>query len=262
VASLAWQVHEGGGPVIATAVHHGHDLRPEVAARIALDERQRLCEEDPYAGAWAAVGDTSVVVHRSRFEVDLNRPRDQAVYLHPEQSWGLDVWRLRPPPELVARSLDEYDAFYGMVEALLARAERAFGRFVVFDLHTYNHRRDGPDRPADPAGNPDINIGTGSMPRERWAPLVDRFIADLREHDLLGRHLDVRENVRFRGGYFPRWVHETFPQTGCALAIEVKKIFMDEHTGELDRTRWRAIGQTLKAAVPGVREELKELVRR
>ena len=42
---------------------------------------------------------------------------------------------------------------------------------VVFDLHTYNHRRNGPDGPpADPAGNPQVNIGTGTMNRDRWAP--------------------------------------------------------------------------------------------
>jgi hypothetical protein len=51
-------------------------------------------------------------------------------------------------------------------------------------------------------------------------------------------------------------VHETFPETGCALAIEVKKTFMDEYTGELDETAWAAIEDALKSTVPGVLEEL------
>jgi N-formylglutamate deformylase len=256
VDTPAWQLQEGSGPVVATAVHHGHDLRPEVASLIALDEAQRLREEDPYTGGWTDVADTSVVVHRSRFEVDVNRPRDLAVYLKPEQAWGLRVWRSRPPEDVVTGSLAIYDAFYAQLTDVLSRAERTFGRFVVFDLHSYNHRREGPDVPADPAGNPEINVGTGTMPRERWGLLVDRFIAGLRQQEVLGQHLDVRENIRFRGGYSPRWVHETFPETGCALAIEVKKTFMDEYTGELDHARWAAIGQALKATVPGVREEL------
>ena len=30
-----------------------------------------------------------------------------------------------------------------------------YGRFLVFDLHTYNHRRDGPEgHRADPRGTP------------------------------------------------------------------------------------------------------------
>jgi N-formylglutamate deformylase len=157
---------------------------------------------------------------------------------------------------------DPGGAFAGAVRRLFrqmrevcARVERILGSFAVFDLHTYNHYRKGPASPADQAGSPD-NLGTGTMPRERWAQLVQRFMAELAEQDVQGAHLDVRENVRFRGGLFPRWVHETFPHTGCALAIEVKKTFMDVYTGELNQARWAAIGQALNATVPGVREEL------
>ena len=251
-----WQRGEGDGPVLATAVHHGHDLRPEVQALIALDDAERLHEEDPYTGGWTEVADSGVVLTRSRFEVDMNRSRGLAVYLEPEHAWGLRVWRTSPPQDVVDRSLALYDAFYQEMHEVFSRAERTYGAFVVFDLHTYNHRREGVDRPADQAGNPDVNVGTGTMPRQRWARLVDRFMTDLAGQQVAGERLDVRENVRFRGGYFPRWVHETFPDTGCALAVEVKKTFMDEHTGQLDHARWAAIGRALEATVPGVHEEL------
>jgi hypothetical protein len=47
---------------------------------------------------------------------------------------------------------------------------------VVFDLHTYNHRREGPDTPpAEEVGNPEVNLGTGTMDRRKWAPIIDRF---------------------------------------------------------------------------------------
>jgi hypothetical protein len=47
-----------------------------------------------------------------------------------------------------------------------------------------------------------------------------------------GRPLDVRENVAFAGkGEQTRFIHEHFPKTGCAIAVEFKKIFMDEWTG-------------------------------
>lgn len=52
------------------------------------------------------------------------------------------------------------------------------------------------------------------MDRNRWGRLVDRFISDLRAFDFLGRHLDVRENVKFVGRQFPKWVHTRFPATG------------------------------------------------
>ncbi len=255
-----WQLRRGESPLVATAIHHGHTLRPEVAALIALDEADRLREEDPFTGSWAVLADTHLVVQQSRFEIDLNRPRPKAIYLEPEDAWGLPVWRQRPPPELVERSLARYDAFYREVASLLADIEARFGRFVLFDLHTYNHRRQGPTAPpADPAQNPEVNVGTGTMDRRHWGPLVERFIADLRAFDFLGRHLDVRENVKFQGGQLPRWIHHTFPHSGCALAIEFKKFFMDEWTGQPDPVQLETIRYALQATVPGVLAELSRL---
>ena len=62
------------------------------------------------------------------------------------------------------------------------------------------------------------------MDRQRWGALADRFMKDLRSFDFGGRHLDVRENVRFRGAELCRFVHTNFPKTGCGLAIEFKKL--------------------------------------
>jgi N-formylglutamate amidohydrolase len=254
----AWTIHRSPGPLIATAIHGGHMLRPEVAALMALSDDQRLHEEDPYTGPWACIGDSSVVVHRSRFEVDLNRPREEAVYLDPDDAWGLQVWTQPPPERLVEESRALHDQFYAALHDLLSRVQRAWGRFVVVDLHSYNHRRQGSgEPPADQADNPDVNVGTGSVDRDRWRPLVDRFIRDLARHEARGRRLDVRENVRFRGAHLVQWVNATFPDTGCALAIEVKKLFMDEHTGRLDEQAWTQIHRGLEAAAAGTRHEVR-----
>src|SRR5690606_28504964 len=86
-----FRVEYGDGPVIATAIHDGHALRPDVAARMRLSDAERLQEEDPFTGSWTAIGDTRVTAVRSRFEVDLNRPRDQAVYRTAAEAWGNDV---------------------------------------------------------------------------------------------------------------------------------------------------------------------------
>ena len=255
-----WRETLGEGPLVAMAVHDGHAVRDEVATLLALDEQARLREEDPFTGLWTTVAPTRVIGLRSRFEVDLNRSRDEAVYRKPEDAWGLHVWRQDPPSELVARSLAEYDCFYEAMHGVLSEVAQRHGRFFVFDLHSYNHRRGGPDAPpADEVENPQVNIGTGTMDRSRWASLVDRFIGDLGAFDFPGGRLDVRENVKFKGRGFPRWVHQSFPDTGCALAIEFKKFFMDEWTGRPDRAQVDAIGEALRATVPGVLEELERL---
>jgi N-formylglutamate deformylase len=253
------EIAEGQEPLAATAIHNGHDLRDEVAAIIGLSSSERRREEDPHTGIWTTVVTTQLVANRSRFEVDLNRPRDRAVYRSPEDAWGLEIWKSQPSADLLERSLVEYDAFYSEAHRIFTEMERRFGRFVVLDLHSYNHRRRGPDEsPDDPAANPEINIGTGTMDRNRWAQLVDRFIGDLTAFEFLGRHLDVRENVKFRGGRFSAWIHENFPNSGCCLAVEVKKFFMDEWTGKIAGEEFEAVSRALEATLPGLLESLEK----
>lgn len=248
---------DGISQIIATAIHHGHELRDEVRSLMALDERDRLREEDPFTGIWTAVAETRFIGLRSRFEVDLNRPREKAVYLKPEDCWGLNVWKQEPSAELIARSLAQYDGFYEQMRRVCREAEKRFGRFVIFDLHSYNHRRDGADaQPACAEENPEVNVGTGTMNRDLWEPVIERFMNDLRSFDFLGRRLDVRENVRFKGGNLAAWTHKTFPETGCALALEFKKFWMDEWTGQPDHAQVAAIGAALASTVAGVLEEL------
>ncbi len=242
-----------GGPVIATAIHDGHAVRPEIASLLALDEATRLCEEDPHTGRLAAVAPTHLIALRSRFEVDLNRPREEAVYRVAADSWGLEVWREACSDDLVAGSLAVYDAFYAVLERTLRSRER----FVVLDCHSYNHRRQGPDAPPEsPEENPEINIGTGTLDREKWGSLVDRFCADLLAREVCGHRLDVGENVRFEGGEMSAWINRTFPDSGCAIAVEFKKTFMDEWTGRLDVDHLDQLCRALAATLPGLRESL------
>lgn len=261
MADRIWRIQGGVGPLVATAVHDGHQVRDEVLALMEISDSARLREEDPHTAEWTRVAPTRLVGTQSRFEVDLNRPRDGAVYRTPADAWNLKVWKDTIPDQVVERSLEEYDGFYNALGRIYRELADLHGRFVVFDLHSYNHRRDGPTGPvADPALNPQINVGTGTMiDRDRWAPVIERFISDLSGFSFPSGPLDVRENVRFRGGNCGRWAHETFPEAACVLSIEVKKFFMDEWTGELDSDLHAAVEEALAATVDGVLEELEKL---
>ncbi len=156
--------------------------------------------------------------------------------------------------------LREYDDFYADVERLFHEMLEDYPRLVVYDLHTYNHRRQGPNGPvADPIANPEVNIGTGTMDRDYWASVVDCFVEELRGYDFHGRRLDVRENVKFQGGNFSQWIHTTFPERVCAIAIEVRKFFMDEWEGMPDPDEVECIYNALKSTLPEVQAALEAM---
>ena len=242
-------------PVLAVALHAGHDVRPDIEAKMRLDDDARLREEDPFTDQLAEAVTSRVVVFRSRFEVDLNRPREDAVYQAPEACWGLEVWADEPPNELVERSLAIHDAFYAdLGRRLDDLASR--GPFVVFDVHSYNHRRESQDAPPSPqAGHPDLNVGTRWV-ESRWSPVLDVLEAEFRRVEIAGQRLDVRENVVFRGGYLPRWISERYAGTGCGIALEFKKTFMDEWTGAVDADHLQTLAHTLNTAQSRVRQAL------
>ena len=145
-----------------------------------------------------------------------------------------------------------HDHYYGDLRTFLRQLEEQFGCFVVLDVHSYNHRRDGPDAPAASADlMPQVNIGTFSMDRRRWAHVVDPFMERLRAFEFRGRPMDVRENVAFQGrGEQTRFIHHEFPATGCAIAVEFKKFFMDEWTGEADPEALDAIRAMVRSTLP------------
>ncbi|MBJ3786838.1 N-formylglutamate amidohydrolase [Devosia sediminis] len=256
--SALWSFERGRSPLVGTAIHDGHHVWPDLMEAMALDEAGRLREEDPFTAEMIADIANRVVVHRSRFEVDLNRPSEGAVYLTPEQAWGLQVWRSAPEGERLQALLAQHAAYYAMLKAFLESIVAEHHRFVLLDMHSYNHRRDGADAaPTDPDKAPVINIGTFSMDRARWAHVLDPFMDALREQTVMGHKLDVRENIAFEGrGEQTRFVHEHFPETGCAIAVEFKKVFMDEWTGEPDRMVIAELRAAIAASLPVLVEAL------
>ena len=253
-----WTEDLGEGPLVSIALHDGHRVREDVRQYLTVSGDDRLREEDPFTAQWTRMAPSRVVGTRSRFEVDLNRPPDRAIYRAPDDAWGLGVWRPATPDEVFATSLGLYNEFYTRIEELLAEKLEQFPKVVVFDLHTYNHRRPGPHRRAAPAeDNPQVDVGTFVDERAANADVVDTFISQLQGFDFPGGALDVRENVRFPIGPFAEWAHRRFPGKVCALSVEVKKFFMDEWTGVADSTLLESLGMALEVAADGVGRVLR-----
>jgi len=253
------EINTGESPIVAAAIHNGHMIRPELLPYLNLHESERLREEDPYTTQWLEISDNTIKVHNSRFEVDVNRPRDKAVYARPEDSWGLHVWKEEVPDEIMEKSLSIYDNFYRQIADHLDQLLLKHEWLIIYDFHSYNFRREGVDRYASPEENPEINIGTRNMERQLWGPVVDTLIDCFRTYNFEGRHLDVRENVKFKGGYFSQWIYENYGERVCPLAIEVKKFFMNEWTGEANEEQLKHLKELFISSMLPVRRAAESL---
>jgi N-formylglutamate amidohydrolase len=241
-------------PIIATAIHNGHLIRKDLRENLLISADDRRREEDPYTNSIIRSFANRIVVNTSRFEVDLNRRREAAIYQNPEDCWGLEVWKEPLTDEQVADSLAEYDHFYRRVDRIVAELIETFGFAIILDVHSYNHHRMGSDQPYDCIEeNPQVILGTNNMP-EYYLPIVEKINNQFSEKSFLGEPLDCRVNVKFPGGNFPRHLHRKFPNKVFALAIEFKKTFIDEWSGELFRDRLEELIGSLHSIISCLQE--------
>lgn len=248
------------GPVVASGIHNGHSIRENLHGRFKLFDRERLREEDPYTGEMARGFGNYIIVNRSRFEVDLNRSPEKAVYRKPEDAWGLHIWKDPITDGEVEESMKLYHQFYEQTAEKLQEIIDAHGFVIVFDFHSYNHRREGPDKPAaKQEDNPDIDILTTNIALDKWQPVLNRLIKVLQDYPYPDGPLDVREEVRFEGkkSHFMQWLLERFGGKAFVPSIEFKKIFMDEWTGELYQDKLDHLKKAMLQTVPALLQEVK-----
>lgn len=226
------KIKKGNSLIVTAAIHNGHSMRPELLPYCLLAEPERLREEDPFTGEWAKISNNQIHVLLSRFEVDINRPREKAVYINPEDAWGLNVWSDSLPSFILERSLERYDEIYAQLTVYFDQLLDMHKRIIVYDLHSYNHRREGYDKYAPVEENPEVNIGTANINKTVWAPVTDTLLQCMANYNFEGRHLSVGENIKFKGGYFGQWLHARYADLVCPIAIEFKKFFMNEWTGD------------------------------
>ena len=248
-----YRIIKGNNPVIAAAIHSGHLVRDDIRDKFYIAEDERYREEDPFTDKFIEFAPTQIIVNSSRFEFDLNRPEDKAVYLTPEDAWGLKIWKEIPSQKVIESSFYHYKKFYEDIKFMINEYIKKFKKVFIYDVHSYNHRRGGPEASFDdPLKNPDINIGTGNIDNNYWRELIKDFMNDLKKFDFEGYKPDIGENIKFRGGYFSRWIYENFGNDVCVLSIEIKKNFMNEWTGEVYEDKVTLIKNALSSTMPKV----------
>jgi N-formylglutamate amidohydrolase len=246
-------------PVLALAIHNGHEMHPELLANCGISEADRLREEDPFTDVFTNAFANKIIVYTSRFTVDLNRNPDKAVYQTPEDCWGLPA-RINPiSEELLAELKQSYNEWYSLLTYTVKRLLKKHPFLLILDLHSFNHRRKGADAEPDPQlENPDIILGRNNMPLSYY-PFVECLRSQLDKKEIDSHTLDCRIDVKFTGGYVSRWLHHSFPNQVLCPAVEFKKIFMDEWSGLLDKGFQTKLSNVFFNSVEICRKELNSL---
>ncbi len=226
-------------PVVCTAVHAGHKFRSGLSSKIALSEEERLYEEDPYADQLIQAMPITLIAQDSRYEYDLNRPIANCIYT---KAWGKTVWNTKLSAKERAESTNKHQAFYRILDALIKNIEQQFGAALIFDIHSYNHLRREEDTPT-------FNIGTEQVDMDRWQSVIELSLSKLSMIDLPNMPVSALENSVFFGrGYLISHVNGRF-QNSLVLPLEVKKVFMDELTGEAYPLVMQSLSQQFKESL-------------
>lgn len=227
---------ESHTPAICTAIHAGHQFRSRLEDLCLLNEGERLYEEDPYTDQLIQAMPITLVAQDSRYEYDLNRPISSCLY---KTAWGKEVWTKKLPLKERNISIKKHQSFYRVLDALVSFIEQRFGASLIFDVHSYNFLRQAEDSPT-------FNLGTEQIDKERWQYVVDLCVSKLSKIELPNLPVNFRENGVFHGrGYLIAHINSRF-QNSLVLPLEVKKIFMDEMTGELYPLVMQAMSQQFK----------------
>lgn len=218
-------------PMVATAIHDGHRVDSELADRMLVSSDQRQFEEDPYTGAIADGFDIWIKALDSRYCYDLNRQPEHCIY---EEAWGRQVWK-KPLSESETEALrDRHGSYYRVLNELLRALVRRFGGAVLYDLHSYNYSRLNGQPPL-------FNIGTHFIDLQKYRRVVDNLVAGLEAIDLVNRKNRVAVDEVFRGrGYQAEFVNRYHQEVLC-VPLEIKKIFMNETSFELDETMFKQL---------------------
>ncbi|MBT8253760.1 MAG: N-formylglutamate amidohydrolase, partial [Bacteroidia bacterium] len=123
---------------VCGAVHDGHHFRKELWENCLHSGYDRWYEEDPETKNMVASHPILIAGCDSRFEYDLNRPPEEAVF---ETAWGKQLWREPLSVDAKELSLAKHNNFYRVVDALIAKVESKFGVCIVYDMHSYNWKR-------------------------------------------------------------------------------------------------------------------------
>lgn len=256
---ILYQIKNAESPFWAFAIHDGHHISTDLKPYIMLTDAQRLREEDPFTARIADLPVNQFIVDTSRFQLDLNRDLKDAVYLNPDQAWGLNVFRTNLPSNYLLELYREHQSIYYTIERHISTTIKKFGYFIILDIHSYNAKRESSKQKVNTLLNPQINLGT-YYNKEKWRDLIEEFLYVLKKKKLNNTEIDVRENIKFKGGNLAQHIINQYGELGCVISIEFRKDFMDEWTGEVNENMVSVYNQLLENTLQSMNSYLQKIL--
>ncbi len=228
-------------PFICVAIHNGCDIKESLIDKCLLDKKARWSEEDPLTGDFIESLPIRIIANDSRYEYDLNRQEDEAIY---DVAWGKPVWKQKLSAEEKAQSIKQHREFYTVLKALVKKIEEKFQASIIYDIHSYNYKRSDVHEEY-----PVFNLGTEQVNKNKYSKYVNRLVKELSKIEFEDIENRVAENEVFFGrGYLASFIAETFDNT-VVLPLEVKKIYCDENNGDIFPSVVNAISEGIKRAI-------------
>lgn len=231
---------------LCAAVHDGHHFRKELWDNCKQTEYERWYEEDPSTLDMIESHPIVIAGCDSRFEYDLNRDPDNAIY---EDAWGKELWHKPLSADMLRKSIFKHNNFYRVVQSLVAKLESIHPMCIVYDMHSYNWKR-------WPREVPTWNIGTSNIDQIRFEKDIESWRKSLSEIQLPEDipSTALVNDTFFGNGYFLKYISKNFKNT-LVLATEVAKVYCDEMSQRIFPEVVWAIEDSLKTRIPQHAEE-------
>lgn len=228
-------------PYVCGAVHDGHQFRKSLWDNCTHTQYERWYEEDPCTKAMVQSHPIVIAGCDSRFEYDLNRPPETAVY---KDVWGKELWKEPLLEKEKQISLNKHLNFYRVVKVLIEKLESKYPKILVFDMHSYNWKRWEREVPIWNLGTININNNRFGALAEQWRERLENMVLPI------NMQTTAKINDTFQGnGYFLKYITRNFDNT-LVLATEISKVYCDEHTGIIFPEVVRSVEEQFKIMVP------------
>ncbi len=226
---------------VCGAVHDGRQFRTSLWENCLHSEYDRWYEEDPETKQMVISHPIVIAGRDSRFEYDLNRDPENAVF---DTAWGKQLWKVPLSSEEKALSLRKHSNFYKVVHALIQKLETIHGACIVYDMHSYNWQRW--DREV-----PTWNLGTSNVDNDRFGATVEVWRKSLEDLQLPnGIKQTAAINDTFQGnGYFLKYITQNFKNT-LVLATEIAKVYCEEYEQIIFPEVVSAVENELRKRIP------------